>query len=143
MFVIYFLSPFDVVFFNDTDLLPYTDYDYHIVTSNIGGSTESAEERFKTESGIPTGVPPLEVSDIKSTEATFKWKEPDVAHGPIEKYVLQVQYLFLIILNVIHGLLAFMCSLCAGNVRNYGWGIDPKLHTGTLFQLRCNCYCGH
>lgn len=88
---LFFCSPFEVMHFNDTSLLPYTNYDYHIETSNIGGTTQSSHITARTISGIPTGVPPLQVSDIGANVAKFEWSEPYVLHGPIEKYVLQVR----------------------------------------------------
>ncbi|XP_076812806.1 usherin-like isoform X3 [Clavelina lepadiformis] len=82
-------SPFRTYFYNDTGLLPYTNYDYYIETSNVGGTAISPTLRVQTLAGIPTGVPPLKVSNIRAHKATFSWREPEVAHGPIETYVLQ------------------------------------------------------
>ena len=83
-------SPFQSYTFNDTSLLPYTDYDYVVETTNIGGSIRSPIMRVKTLAGIPTGIPPLVVSHVRAHQASFAWGEPEVAHGPIETYVLQV-----------------------------------------------------
>ena len=85
-------SPFSPYVFNDTLLLPYTNYDYYIETTNVGGSVLSPTVRIRTLSGIPTGVPPLLVSNVRAHQANFEWGEPAVAHGPIETYVLQVSY---------------------------------------------------
>ncbi|XP_077967518.1 usherin-like isoform X1 [Styela clava] len=82
-------EPFSTISYNDTYLLPYTNYDYYIETSNMGGIAQSAEVSFRTIAGIPTGVPPLTVKNVRSTSAVFSWQEPSVAHGPIERYVLQ------------------------------------------------------
>jgi len=46
--------------------------------------------RVRTLAGIPTGIPPLVVSHVRAHQASFEWGEPEVAHGPIETYVLQV-----------------------------------------------------
>uniref|UniRef100_H2YEQ8 Usherin n=1 Tax=Ciona savignyi TaxID=51511 RepID=H2YEQ8_CIOSA len=82
-------SPFTVKRFNDTGLLPYTNYDYHVDTSNVGGEVSSPNLRVQSLAGIPTGIPPLSVSRVRARTALFEWAEPDVAHGPIETYVLQ------------------------------------------------------
>jgi len=50
----------------------------------------SPQLRVRTLAGIPTGIPPLTVSNVLAHEATFTWNEPEVAHGPIKTYVLQV-----------------------------------------------------
>ena len=76
--------------FNDTHLLPYTQYTYQLETSNMGGKTSSPTSQVRTLAGIPTGMPPLIVSEVRSKEGKFEWKAPEVAHGPIETYVLQV-----------------------------------------------------
>lgn len=83
-------SPFSHQQFNDSELLPYTNYDYYLETTNIGGSVLSPTVRVQTLAGIPTGIPPLEVSNIRAHQASFSWGKPEVAHGPIETYVLQV-----------------------------------------------------
>lgn len=78
-------------YYNATELLPFTKYDFYLITSNIGGSVTSPEVRVKTLAGIPTSIPPLIVRDVTAHSATFEWKEPSVAFGPIERYVLQVR----------------------------------------------------
>nr|XP_018671138.2 usherin isoform X1 [Ciona intestinalis] len=82
-------SPFTGKQYNDTSLLPYTNYDYHVDTSNVGGMVSSPTLRVRTLAGVPTGIPPLSVSRVRARRAIFEWGEPAVAHGPIETYVLQ------------------------------------------------------
>lgn len=78
--------------YNDTGLLPYTEYGYAVETGNFGGSTTSSLAKVRTLAGVPTGIPPLLVTNMKSRQGTFEWGEPVVAHGPIETYVLQVTF---------------------------------------------------
>ena len=92
MFSLFNFSPYRSYSFNDTSLLPFTNYDYFVETTNIGGSVRSPVVRVRTLAGIPTGIPPLLVSHVRAHQASFEWGEPAVAHGPIETYVLQVLY---------------------------------------------------
>ena len=86
--------PYQDNHFNDTHLLPYTQYTYLLETSNKGGNTKSPSTKVRTLAGIPTGMPSLLVSDVTNKMGVFEWGEPEVAHGPIETYVLQVKLFY-------------------------------------------------
>lgn len=75
--------------YNDTDLLPFTNYVYYIIAYNSYGSTRSTSITYRTPAGIPSGTLNLRVSNIQPRSAVFGWSRPTSANGIIQKYVLR------------------------------------------------------
>ncbi|KAM9109657.1 usherin isoform 1-T1 [Megaptera novaeangliae] len=81
--------PYDIQYFLDTALSPYTSYSYYLETSSLRGSTRSAAVTYRTKPGAPEGSLNLSyISPISSDSVTLTWTVPSNRSGPIEKYIL-------------------------------------------------------
>ncbi|XP_025748029.1 usherin [Callorhinus ursinus] len=81
--------PYNIQYFLDTDLLPYTSYSYYIETASVHGSTRSESVTYKTKPGVPEGNLNLHyILPISSDSVTLAWTAPSNRSGPIEKYIL-------------------------------------------------------
>uniref|UniRef100_G3SP58 Usherin n=1 Tax=Loxodonta africana TaxID=9785 RepID=G3SP58_LOXAF len=81
--------PYNIQYFLDTALSPYTSYSYYIETTNVHGSTRSAAVTYRTKSGVPQGSLNLScIIPISSDSVKLTWTAPSNESGPIEKYIL-------------------------------------------------------
>nr|XP_031294235.1 usherin [Camelus dromedarius]XP_031294237.1 usherin [Camelus dromedarius] len=81
--------PYNVQYFLDTALFPYTSYSYYLETSSMHGSTRSAAVTYRTSPGAPEGSLNLSyIVPISSDTVTLTWTVPSSRSGPIEKYIL-------------------------------------------------------
>ncbi|XP_058895005.1 usherin [Kogia breviceps] len=81
--------PYNIQYFLDTALSPYTSYSYYLETSSLRGSTRSAAVTYRTKPGAPEGSLNLSyISPISSDSVTLTWAVPSNHSGPIEKYIL-------------------------------------------------------
>ncbi|XP_033110841.1 usherin-like [Anneissia japonica] len=84
-------TDYDYYTFTDSQLRPYTVYEYKIVTFNTIGSTDSGWVSVQTEQAAPTSVDPPSVNFILDNPTTLivQWTEPDEPNGVIQVYVLE------------------------------------------------------
>ncbi|XP_040841245.1 usherin [Ochotona curzoniae] len=81
--------PYNVQYFSDTALSPYTSYSYYIKTTSVHGSTRSAAVTYRTEPGVPEGILDLSYAlPVGSDSVTLTWTTVSNYSGPIEKYLL-------------------------------------------------------
>uniref|UniRef100_A0A7N5KIX5 Usherin n=1 Tax=Ailuropoda melanoleuca TaxID=9646 RepID=A0A7N5KIX5_AILME len=81
--------PYNIQYFLDMDLSPYTSYSYYIETASVHGSTRSAPVTYRTKPGVPEGNLNLSyILPISSDSVTLAWNAPSNRSGPIEKYIL-------------------------------------------------------
>ncbi|XP_004439711.1 PREDICTED: usherin [Ceratotherium simum simum] len=81
--------PYNIQYFLDTALSPYTSYSYYIETTNVHGSTRSAAVTYRTRPGVPEGRLNLSyIPPVSSDSVTLYWTAPSNRSGPIEKYIL-------------------------------------------------------
>ncbi|XP_004700202.1 usherin [Echinops telfairi] len=81
--------PYNIQYFLDTALSPYTVYSYYIKTSSAHGSTRSAAATYRTKSGVPQGSLNLSyVIPVSSDSVQLTWTAPSNDSGPIENYIL-------------------------------------------------------
>ena len=74
--------------YNDSDLLPFTEYAYSVEAANDYGSTRSPVTMVRTPPGSPTGDLTLFVTGVTATTAAFSWNVLAEQNGVIQKYVL-------------------------------------------------------
>ncbi|XP_060897032.1 usherin [Labrus mixtus] len=82
--------PFSPESFEDTGLLPYSNYSYWILTANVAGSTISALASYQT-LGAPPEAQQLHINLVGRpgpTTASFNWSTPRNDTGPVERFVL-------------------------------------------------------
>ncbi|XP_072320975.1 usherin [Eucyclogobius newberryi] len=82
--------PFSNESFEDTDLSPYTNYTYWLVTANVAGSTTSASVSCQT-LGAPPSADELKLKLVGRpgpTSAHFAWSAPSNDTGPVERFLL-------------------------------------------------------
>ncbi|XP_040491950.1 usherin [Ursus maritimus] len=81
--------PYNIQYFLDMDLSPYTSYSYYIETASVHGSTRSAPVTYRTKPGVPEGNLNLSyILPISSDSVTLAWTAPSNRSGPVEKYIL-------------------------------------------------------
>nr|XP_019599683.1 PREDICTED: usherin isoform X2 [Rhinolophus sinicus] len=81
--------PYNIQYFVDTALSPYTSYSYDIKTTNVHGSTRSTAVIYRTDPGVPDGYLNLSyIFPISSDSVTLTWTAPSNRSGPVEKYIL-------------------------------------------------------
>ena len=74
--------------YNDSDLLPFTEYAYSVEAANSVGSTRSPVTTVRTPPGSPTGHLRVFLTGITATSAAFSWNVLEEQNGVIQKYVL-------------------------------------------------------
>ena len=76
--------------FNDTGLIPYTIYNYHIIVHTAGGSTRSvdSERVHRTLPDVPEGVGSPQVSSVLARSMDVNWLPPSSPNGIIVAYRL-------------------------------------------------------
>ncbi|XP_030271338.1 usherin [Sparus aurata] len=82
--------PFSPELFEDTDLFPYTNYSYWLITANVVGATVSASASYQT-LGAPPEAKQLHLNLVGRpgpTTASFNWSTPPNDTGPVERFVL-------------------------------------------------------
>ncbi|XP_070762485.1 usherin [Enoplosus armatus] len=82
--------PFSPESFEDTDLFPYTNYSYWLITANVAGATISASASYQT-LGAPPEAEQLHLNLVGrpgATTASFNWSTPRNDTGPVERFVL-------------------------------------------------------
>uniref|UniRef100_UPI0037E7E888 usherin n=1 Tax=Semicossyphus pulcher TaxID=241346 RepID=UPI0037E7E888 len=82
--------PFSPESFEDTDLFPYTNYSYWLITANVAGTTISASASYQT-LGAPPEAEQLHLNLVGRpgpTTASFNWSTPRNDTGPVERFVL-------------------------------------------------------
>ncbi|XP_013375386.1 PREDICTED: usherin isoform X1 [Chinchilla lanigera] len=81
--------PYNIQYFLDTALSPYTTYSYHIETANVHGAAQSAAVIYRTKPGLPRGHLNLSyIIPVGSDFVTLTWNTLSNHSGPIEKYIL-------------------------------------------------------
>nr|XP_043886757.1 usherin-like [Solea senegalensis] len=82
--------PFIPETFEDTGLLPYTNYSYWLITATVAGETTSTPAFYQTFSAPPE-ADQLHLSLVGRpgpTTASFNWSTPRNDSGPVERFVL-------------------------------------------------------
>ncbi|KAM7406312.1 hypothetical protein PAMP_000697 [Pampus punctatissimus] len=82
--------PFSPKSFEDTDLSPYTNYSYWLITANVAGVTISASASYQT-LGAPPEADQLHLNLVGRpgpTSASFNWSTLRNDTGPVERFVL-------------------------------------------------------
>ncbi|CAJ1048931.1 LOW QUALITY PROTEIN: usherin [Xyrichtys novacula] len=82
--------PFSPESFEDTGLLPYTNYSYWLITANVAGSTISTSASYQT-LGAPPEADQINLNLVGRpgpTMASFNWSTPRNDTGPVERFVL-------------------------------------------------------
>ena len=74
--------------YNDTDLLPYTEYHYEVEVENDHGKTKSSMVSLWTAQGIPSNDFTLQHSNTGSHSVTLTWNSPSKPNGIIQSYSL-------------------------------------------------------
>uniref|UniRef100_F7ALI8 Usherin n=1 Tax=Xenopus tropicalis TaxID=8364 RepID=F7ALI8_XENTR len=81
--------PYGAQTFVDNSLLPYTFYSYHIVTSNVYGSTSSDKVTYRTKAGAPVGdIYLYHFSTTFPPSVYLNWTLTSNDSGPIETFRL-------------------------------------------------------
>lgn len=88
LLVLGFVWLLSVTTYNDTGLVPFTNYRYRLEVQNDFGSSSSASVTFRTSTGVPTGDLALKASNIGSNSATFSWNLPTSTNGVLQNYRL-------------------------------------------------------
>ena len=80
--------------FTDTNLMPFTEYQYSIVASNSQGSTQSPWQSAFTTQAPPAGVKPPNVNYVTDQVDSLRitWAPPDQPNGIIQSYQLKRNY---------------------------------------------------
>uniref|UniRef100_A0AAV2LNE7 Usherin n=1 Tax=Knipowitschia caucasica TaxID=637954 RepID=A0AAV2LNE7_KNICA len=82
--------PFRKESYEDTDLSPYTNYTYWLITANVAGSTTSVSVSCQT-LGAPPSPDELKLKLVGRpgpTSAHFTWSVPSNETGPVEWFLL-------------------------------------------------------
>lgn len=74
--------------FNDTGLLPFTNYSYILTVCNGAGCSDSPPASELTLEDTPTGVAMPTVFTVSSGEILIQWVEPSMPNGEILMYDL-------------------------------------------------------
>ena len=74
--------------FNDTDLLPFTNYTYVLRVCTGGGCTDSEPSVELTLEDTPTGVAMPTAVVISANEILIEWAEPSMPSGDIQAYAV-------------------------------------------------------
>lgn len=74
--------------YNDTGLIPNTNYSFFVESENDFGRARSSIVMFLTPPGIPEGLLNLIVSKVGDRSAEFSWTGPSKPNGPIDSYML-------------------------------------------------------
>ncbi|XP_047436500.1 usherin [Mugil cephalus] len=96
--------PFRPESFEDSGLLPFTNYSYWLVTANVAGATISASSSYQT-LGAPPEADQLQLNLVGRpgpTSASFNWSTPRNDTGPVERFVLSSMESFGVAEPVIH-----------------------------------------
>lgn len=72
--------------FNDTNLLPFTNYSYSLTVCTGGGCTVSDPSSGFTLEDTPTGLATPTAVTISSSEIMVEWAEPTLPNGVIQVY---------------------------------------------------------
>lgn len=88
--LIQFVGPNSKFSFEDTDLLPFTSYEYQLVVVNGAGSTSSEWVGLTTFEAPPAsiGAPTFPAALIQPTNITVVWSAPQMPNGVITLYQL-------------------------------------------------------
>lgn len=73
----------------DSQLKPYTMYEYRVRSRNIIGVTESTWNNVRTLEGIPEGLQPPQLKVVNSTAVLFTWDTPSRPNGVITGYSIR------------------------------------------------------
>ena len=85
-FIIYIGSRNDYI---DSQLKPYTLYQYRVRSRNTVGLTESSWKGIRTLEGIPAGLRLNQIEIMNSTTARFSWEVPSKPNGIIIEYSIR------------------------------------------------------
>ncbi|KAI5940642.1 Usherin [Manis javanica] len=81
--------PYNIQYFSDMALSPYTSNSYYIESTNVHGSTRSVAVIYRTKPGVPEGNLNLSyIIPISPDFVRLTWSAPSNRSGPIEKYIL-------------------------------------------------------
>ena len=77
--------------YTDTNLMPFTEYQYSVVASNSQGSTQSPWQSAFTSQAPPAGVQPSNVFYVTDVVDSLRitWAPPDQANGILQSYQLK------------------------------------------------------
>ena len=84
--VVYTTTDTTVLVFNDTNLVPFTLYEYAVRAINSAGSTQSVFVQVSTDSAAPVGVSAPTLTVVSSSSILVQWTEPSQPHGIITRY---------------------------------------------------------
>lgn len=74
--------------FNDTDLLPFSNYSYVLRVCTSAGCTDSDTSVERTLEDMPTGLTTPTAVIVSSSEIMVLWEEPSMPNGVIQTYDL-------------------------------------------------------
>ncbi|XP_013386515.1 usherin-like [Lingula anatina] len=77
-----------VLEYNDTGLVPFTDYAYYVQAVNRHGLVQSPEAVFRTPEGPPQGRFDLMVSNVLVNTADMRWTRPTDPNGLVLLFTL-------------------------------------------------------
>ena len=77
--------------YTDTNLMPFTEYQYSIVASNSQGSTQSPWQSAFTSQAAPAGIQPPNVYHVTDEVGSLRitWSPPDQPNGILQSYQLK------------------------------------------------------
>ena len=76
--------------YNDTNLFPFTTYEYQIEALNVLGSVQSESIFFTTQEAAPEEVNSPYLQTINDTSILANWTVPNITNGIIELYNLSL-----------------------------------------------------
>jgi len=74
--------------FSDTGLLPFTWYEYRVLSDNGFGAALSPAVVYRTSAGVPSGNFTITVELVETRSLSVSWTAPTSPNGLIERYVL-------------------------------------------------------
>ncbi|KAK3721659.1 hypothetical protein QZH41_003681 [Actinostola sp. cb2023] len=87
-------SPVDVRNMTVTKLVPYTLYEFRVVsyTAEVNGDTSSAWKRVRTAEGVPTGESAIQprATAVSSDSIKVTWSPPSSPKGIIVRYIVKI-----------------------------------------------------
>ncbi|XP_078675414.1 usherin-like isoform X2 [Branchiostoma floridae x Branchiostoma belcheri] len=75
----------------DTNLQPYTQYEYKVVSRNSQGETESPWTLVRTLEDSPSGMQTPTAQAIGAYSISISWEPPTTPNGEISQYIVQYQ----------------------------------------------------
>ncbi|XP_066923568.1 usherin-like [Clytia hemisphaerica] len=73
----------------DTQLKPYTSYQYRVRSKNSVGDAVSSWASVRTHQGVPQAIQPPRVNVLNGTSVEVEWSTPGVSNGIINSYIIR------------------------------------------------------